>query len=54
MVAHFGNKRDFGRTVRGSVKVTRLVDMERDRHLATGDLCRESAHSAKAAERLFL
>ena len=29
--------------------------MQRDRHLASGDLCREGArHSAKATERLCL
>ncbi len=27
----------------GGVKVTEFVDMQRDRHLARGDLCRESA-----------
>jgi len=27
----------------GGVKVTRLVDVQRDRHLASGDLCRKSA-----------
>jgi hypothetical protein len=27
----------------GAIKVTRLVDMQRDRHLASGDLRRESA-----------
>ena len=27
----------------GGVKVTEVVDMQRDRHLASGDLCHESA-----------
>ena len=40
------------RTSEGAVRVTRLVDMQRDRHLASGDLRGESAplsHSSRTS-----
>jgi hypothetical protein len=30
-------------TTEGGVKLTEAVDMQRDRHLGSGDLCREGA-----------
>jgi hypothetical protein len=39
---------------RGAVKVTRLVDMPRDRDVASGDLCRESAPLSQGSRTSLL
>jgi hypothetical protein len=38
----------------GGVKVMGLVDMQRDRHVASGDLCRESAPLSQGSRTSLL
>ena len=42
------------KSLTGAVKVTRLVDMPRNRHLASGDLRRESAPLSQGSRTSLL